>query len=74
MEPQDQMLTALELANWLKVKVPTVRRWQLEGLPCFHVGRLCRYEPARVRLWLEQREQARAHRARAERQGEQPAA
>jgi excisionase family DNA binding protein len=59
----EEFLTASELAAWLKVKLPTVRRWQLEGLPCFRVGRLVRYEPARVRLWLEQRAQKRNQQA-----------
>lgn len=55
----EEFLTASEVASWLKVRLPTVRRWQMQGLPCFRVGRLVRYEPARVRMWLEQRVQQR---------------
>jgi excisionase family DNA binding protein len=51
----DEYLTALELAAWLKIKPPTVRKWAREGLPCLKAGRLCRYEREQVRAWLEQR-------------------
>ena len=51
------VITARELAAWLKVKLPTVRRWQSqEDLPCLRVGRLVRYEADRVREWLEHRQ------------------
>ena len=53
----DEFLTTRELANWLKVKLPTVRLWSRQGLPCLRAGRLCRYERTIVRTWLEQRHQ-----------------
>jgi excisionase family DNA binding protein len=56
---ESDFLTARELAGWLKVKLPTIRRWAREGLPCLRAGRLCRYEHEKVRAWLEQREQRR---------------
>lgn len=56
---ESDFLTARELAGWLKVKLPTIRRWAREGLPCLRAGRLCRYERETVRAWLEQREQKR---------------
>lgn len=49
----EQYITAKELAAWLKVKLPTVRRWQRQGMPCLRAGRLVRYEAERVRQWLE---------------------
>jgi|KBSSwiStaDraftv2_1062776.scaffolds.fasta_scaffold905981_2 excisionase family DNA binding protein len=57
---QRSYLTAQELAAWLKIKLPTVRRWQSEeDLPCLRVGRLVRYEADRVREWLERRAEER---------------
>ncbi|MGE0821763.1 MAG: helix-turn-helix transcriptional regulator [Candidatus Binatia bacterium] len=55
----DQFHTAPEIAAWLKVKLPTVRKWQQEGLPCIRVGRLCRYQRESVLAWLKDREQRR---------------
>lgn len=52
---ESEFLTARELAQWLKIKLPTVRRWAREGLPCLRAGRLCRYERDAVRGWLEAR-------------------
>jgi excisionase family DNA binding protein len=50
-------VTAEELAKWLRIKLPTIRRWQSqEDLPCLRVARLVRYEPDRVRKWLEERQ------------------
>jgi len=59
---KDEFLTVRELAGWLKVKLPTIRRWAREGLPCLRAGRLCRYERETVRAWLEERETARLQR------------
>ncbi len=52
-----EFLTAHELASWLKIKLPTVRRWTREGLDCVRAGRLCRYERERVLAWLAARQQ-----------------
>lgn len=54
---KDVLFTPTEIVEWLKIKMPTLRRWQREGLPCFRAGRLCRYEREKVREWLEQRAQ-----------------
>ena len=36
----DQVLTTAEAAAYLKVSVPTMRRWCAEGrVPCFRLGR-----------------------------------
>jgi excisionase family DNA binding protein len=52
----ETFLTAPELARWLKVKLPTIRRWQWEeDLPCLRVGRLVRYRADEVLRWLETR-------------------
>ena len=51
-----EFLTACEVAVWLKIKLPTVRRWAREGLPCVQAGRLCRYERVRVLAWLAARQ------------------
>ena len=50
-----ELFTAREIASWLKVKLPTIRKWQRQGLPCLRAGRLCRYDKAEVRAWLEER-------------------
>jgi excisionase family DNA binding protein len=50
-----ELFTAREIAGWLKIKLPTIRKWQLQGLPCLRAGRLCRYEKEQVREWLEER-------------------
>lgn len=52
---EGEFLTARELAAWLRVKLPTIRAWARAGLPCLRAGRLCRYEKAAVREWLEAR-------------------
>ncbi len=54
---ESEFLTACELTSWLKVKLPTIRRWAREGLPCLRAGRLCRYERNLVRAWLQAREE-----------------
>ena len=44
----EELLTAEELAVCLKVKIPTVRKWQLQGVPAELIGRLRRYRLAPV--------------------------
>lgn len=48
-----EILTAQELAKKLKVSVPAVRRWTLDGMPCRRLGyRLVRYELEPALAWL----------------------
>lgn len=54
-----EFLTAGDLAAWLKIKMPTVRRWAREGLPCLRAGRLCRYRKDLVEAWLVARAELR---------------
>lgn len=56
-----QFLTADELASMFKIKKPTVRLWTRQGMPVFRAGRLVRFDPQRVQLWLEQRQQNHKH-------------
>jgi excisionase family DNA binding protein len=49
-------MTAQQVADWLQIRLATVRRWQwAEGLPSLQVGRLRRYQPTAVLNWLKQR-------------------
>lgn len=52
----EEVLTAPELAKALKVKLPTIRKWQRDGAPCIPAGRLRRYLLSDFILWLRQRE------------------
>ena len=48
------LLDAKQLAELIGVKVPTVRRWCSYGdIPTVPVGRLVRFKPADVLLWIE---------------------
>jgi len=57
---QSEILTANELARKLKVSLPAIRRWTLNGMPCRRLGgRLVRFELERALAWLEKRQQER---------------
>jgi phage terminase Nu1 subunit (DNA packaging protein) len=62
--PDTEILTAGRLAVALKIKLPTVRKWQTEGLPYLAAGRLRRYRLEAVVAWLDQREAARLQEGR----------
>jgi predicted DNA-binding transcriptional regulator AlpA len=51
----DKMLTERELADWLKISVPTLRRWRMEGIGPEFIKcgpSLVRYQLAAVQRWL----------------------
>jgi predicted site-specific integrase-resolvase len=51
-------LTEAEVANWLKVKIFTLRKWRREGSgpPYFRCGnRLIRYSPDDVASWMNEK-------------------
>jgi hypothetical protein len=52
-------LTAVELAEELRVKVSTIRAWQRTGIPYQPCGRLRFYSLSSVQAWLQQREDVR---------------
>jgi len=52
-------LTAEELAGELRVKISTVRAWQLQGMPYQPAGRLRFYDLMSVEAWLRERDQTR---------------
>ena len=50
------METAHELAAFLKVKLPTIRKWTQQGLPHLKLGkRAVRYQRDAVLDWLTKR-------------------
>ena len=57
-------LTADELAQFFKIKKPTVRLWTRQGVPCLKAGRLVRFNIDEVERWLRERggSDGRAHR------------
>jgi phage terminase Nu1 subunit (DNA packaging protein) len=51
----DKMLTERELADWLKISIPTLRRWRTEGIGPEFIKcgpSLVRYQLATVQRWL----------------------
>lgn len=59
MQTTTELLTARELAAYLKVSKPSIRLWQRQGMPCRRLGRLVRYEADKVLRWFEEREAAK---------------
>lgn len=52
----EELLTARELKEKLKVSLAAVRAWTRQGLPCRKLGtRTVRFEIAAVLAWLERR-------------------
>jgi phage terminase Nu1 subunit (DNA packaging protein) len=59
---QQQWVTAAELAESYAVKVPTVRKWVRQGVPCLKVSqRLVRFDPVAVQSWLQKRSKEVTH-------------
>jgi excisionase family DNA binding protein len=52
---QGSYLTASELADVFKIKIPTVRVWTWQGMPHLRCGRLVRFQVEKVREWLEKK-------------------
>jgi phage terminase Nu1 subunit (DNA packaging protein) len=53
----DRLLTERELADWLKVSIPTLRRWRMEGIGPEFIKcgpSLVRYQLATVQRWLSE--------------------
>jgi len=64
---ETEILTARELAKKLKVSIPAVRRWTLDGMPCRRLGgRLVRFDFEQTLTWLEKRETSKAEGASGE--------
>jgi excisionase family DNA binding protein len=54
---QQELLTARELAERLKVSVAAVRVWTRQGMPCIRLrGRLVRFDVTAWE-WIQQRQQ-----------------
>jgi phage terminase Nu1 subunit (DNA packaging protein) len=52
----EEMFTALELKDKLKVSLPAIRKWTQKGMPCKKLGgRLVRFEMSSVLAWLEKK-------------------
>jgi phage terminase Nu1 subunit (DNA packaging protein) len=52
----EEILTARELKDKLKVSLAVVRKWTRSGMPCRKLGgRLVRFELSSVLTWLETR-------------------
>lgn len=54
-------LTAQELTQIFKIKLPTVRLWTRLGMPHLKVGRLVRFDAMLMQSWLEQKQQERTN-------------
>lgn len=68
---QNQLVTAHELAEQLRVSLSTVRAWsRLPDFPCHRLGRLVRFVVAEVLAWCRQGGSlAMGHRTKVERRG-----
>lgn len=52
----EEILTAPELRDRLKVSLAAIRKWTRSGMPCKKLGvRLVRFEMTSVLAWLESR-------------------
>ena len=58
--PTNDLLTTIELAEYLKVPVESVRKWRKnrDGPRAVRVGRHIRYRRADIDAWLESRAEA----------------
>ena len=49
-DSEDKLLTAAQLADYLQLPLPSVRRLTRQGsIPCFRAGRLLRYDLREVK-------------------------
>jgi excisionase family DNA binding protein len=56
MRESTDLLTVPEVAGVLRVRESTVYTWAESGaLPCYHVGRLLRFDRAQIANWLDAR-------------------
>ncbi|TDC54378.1 DNA-binding protein [Jiangella ureilytica] len=55
MTSMDQLWTVDDVSHFLRVPVKTLYqwRWRGEGPPARKVGRHLRYDPAKLRMWLD---------------------
>jgi excisionase family DNA binding protein len=53
------MKTVKEIADFLRVSVPAVRKWQKKGLPFLKAGRCTRFDQAEVLAWLKAQQEKR---------------
>lgn len=52
----EEILTARELKDKLKVSLPAIRKWTRSGMPCRRLGgRLVRFDLLAVVAWLEKK-------------------
>ena len=49
---EDRSLTRQELCVKLRISESTVRRFELDGMPCIPLGRAKRYDLAECKAWL----------------------
>ncbi|MCE7002451.1 helix-turn-helix domain-containing protein [Kibdelosporangium philippinense] len=52
----DPLWTTDDVAQYLKIKVKTLRNWRSQdyGPPCKRIGKHVRYDPDTVREWFDQ--------------------
>ena len=56
MSVQDKAIwTKADLAAYFQIHVNTIDNLRALGLPCFHIGRLVRFERTKVLHWLRNR-------------------
>lgn len=60
MPPQRTLLTTMEVAEWLGVSVPTIRRAMTMGLPSKLLGSRRRFAAADIEKWWKLNEPARS--------------
>lgn len=46
------MLKIDDLAKMLQVSDRTIRRWITEGMPCYRVGNVLRFDAEAVKEWM----------------------
>ena len=63
LERPEKLLTADEVADWLRVKERTLRMWRDtgKGPRSQRVGVLIRYRQSDVQRWLDEQQQEQAH-------------
>jgi len=51
---EEELLTTIELCEWLKIGRATAWRWRGKGMPYIGRGKSLRYRKSDVVKWLEQ--------------------